>query len=187
VKTEDDPLDPHPAAAQAKSLAAIRYLERAVLDAPLEGIALRYGSFYGPGVSDAIVDVVRRRKLPLVGRGGGVWSWIQIDDAAGATAAAVERGPAGIYNVVDDDPAPVSEWLPYLAECVASKPPRRVPAWVARLAIGEVGVSMMTEIRGASNAKAKRELAWEPRWKSWRDGFRHALLEPAETPITSAA
>ena len=180
VKTEDDPLDPQPPGEQAKSLAAIRYLERAVLGAPLDGIVLRYGSFYGPHVLDQIVDLVRKRRLPLVGAGGGVWSWIQIDDAAAATVAALEGGPAGVYNVVDDEPAPVSEWLPYLAECVGAKPPRRVPAWLARFAVGEVGISIMTEIRGASNAKAKAQLGWEPRWRSWRDGFRHALLEPAE-------
>ena len=186
VKTEDDPFDEHLPAAQEQSLAAIRYLERAAVEGSPHGIALRYGSFYGPGASDELVEVVRKRKLPLVGEAGGIWSWIHIDDAASAAVAAVERGAAGIYNIVDDEPAPVSEWLPVLAESVGAKPPRRVPAWLARLAVGEVGVSMMTQIRGSSNAKAKRELGWQPRWSSWREGFRHALTEPAGG-VTAAA
>ncbi len=173
--SEEDPLDPSPPAGQERSLAAIRYLEQAVEAAPLGGVVLRYGSFYGPGASDALVELVRARKLPLVGDGGGVWSWIHVDDAADATVAAVERGRAGVYDIVDDDPAPVSDWLPYLAESVGARPPRRVPVWVARLVVGEVGVSLMTRIRGSSNAKARRELGWEPRWASWRDGFRGGL------------
>ena len=172
VKTEDDPLDPHPPAEQAKSLAAIRFLEDAVLAAPLEGIVLRYGSFYGPGDSESLVEMIRKRKLPIIGAGTGIWSWIHLDDAAAATVAAVEHGTRGIYNVVDDEPAPVSDWLPYLAEIVGAKPPRRVPVWLGRLAAGEVGVSMMTQIRGSSNAKARRELRWQPAWRSWREGFR---------------
>jgi nucleoside-diphosphate-sugar epimerase len=179
VKTEDDPFDEHPPAAQEKSLAAIRYLERATVEGSPHGIAIRYGSFYGPGASDELVEVVRRRKLPLVGEAGGIWSWIHIDDAASATVAAVERGAAGVYNIVDDEPAPVSEWLPALAESVGAKPPRRVPVWLARLAVGEVGVSMMTQIRGSSNEKGKRELAWQPSWSTWRDGFRHGLVDAA--------
>jgi nucleoside-diphosphate-sugar epimerase len=177
-RTEADPLDPDPPAAQTKSLAAIRHLERSVADASIEGVVLRYGNFYGPGASDPLIDLIRRRKLPIVGGGGGVWSWIQIVDAASATVAAVEAAATGVYNVVDDDPPPVSEWLPYLAECVGAKPPRRLPVWLARLAVGDVGISLMTQIRGSSNAKIKRELGWEPRWKSWREGFRQALLEP---------
>jgi nucleoside-diphosphate-sugar epimerase len=173
IKTEQDPLDPRPPKAQSETLAAIRYLEQAVLDAPVEGIVLRYGSFYGPGASDPLVELVRRRKLPIVGSGAGVWSWIHLDDAAAATVAAVERGSPGIYNIVDDDPARVAEWLPYLAEAIGAKPPRKVPVWLGRLAAGEAGVSMMTRIRGSSNAKAKRDLAWEPAWRSWRQGFRH--------------
>ncbi len=180
VKSEEDPLDPTPPAAQTKSLAAIRYLERAVLGARLHGMVLRYGSFYGPGASEALVELILGRKFPVVGGGAGVWSWIHVDDAAAATVAAIERGQAGVYNVVDDEPAPVSEWLPYLADCLGAKPPRRVPAWVARLAVGEAGVTAMTQIRGSSNAKAKRELGWEPRWASWRDGFRHGLVESDE-------
>ncbi len=147
--------------------------------APLEGIALRYGSFYGPGASDELIELVRRRRLPLVGAGGGIWSFVHIDDAAAATVAALTRGAPGVYNVVDDEPAPVAEWLPYLAELVGAKPPRRLPVWLARIAAGEVAVSMMTRIRGSSNAKAKRELGWQPRWASWREGFRHGLTEPA--------
>jgi nucleoside-diphosphate-sugar epimerase len=186
VKTEDDPFDEHPPAAQEKSLAAIRYLERATVEGSPHGIALRYGSFYGPGASDQLVEVVRRRKLPLVGEARGIWSWIHIDDAASATVAAVERGAAGVYNVVDDEPAPVYEWLPVLAESVEAKPPRHSPVWLARLAVGEVGVSMMTQIRGSSNAKARRELAWEPSWSTWREGFRHGLVE-RRSRLTTAA
>jgi len=178
VKTEGDPLDPTPPKNQSRTLAAIRQLELAVLNAPLEGVVLRYGSLYGPGASDELVELVRRRKLPIVGDGGGVWSWIHVDDAASATVAAIERGRRGTFNVVDDEPARVAEWLPYLAEALGAKPPRRVPVWLARLVIGEVGVSMMTRIRGSSNAKAKRELGWTPRW-TWRDGFRHGLSEAA--------
>jgi nucleoside-diphosphate-sugar epimerase len=184
VKTEDDPLVMHPPAQQSQTLAAIRYLERAVLEAPLEGLVLRYGNFYGPGASEQMLELVRKRKMPIVGAGGGIWSWIHVDDAAGATVAALERGAPGIYNIVDDDPVPVSEWLPYLAEVVHAKPPRRVPVWLGRLAAGEVAVSMMTEIRGSSNEKAKRELDWRPRWTSWRDGFRRALADN-ETPAPS--
>ena len=177
IKTEDDPLDPHPPAQQSQTLAAIRYLERAVLDAALDGIVLRYGNFYGPGASDPLLELVRRRKLPIVGTGDGMWSWIHVDDAAAATIAALERAAPGIYNVVDDDPAPISEWLPYLAETIGAKPPRHVPVWLGRLAAGEVGVSMMTRIRGSSNAKARRMLGWRPVWSSWREGFRHGLTD----------
>jgi nucleoside-diphosphate-sugar epimerase len=184
VKTETDPLDPEPPAAQQKTLAAIRYVERAVVEAaPIEGLALRYGAFYGPGssLSTEYPELVRKRKLPIVGDGGGVWSFIHLDDAASATVAALERGAPGVYNVVDDEPAAVREWLPYFAECVGARPPRHIPVWLARLAVGEVGVSMMTQIRGCSNAKAKRELAWRPRYASWRDGFR----ETADTAARS--
>ena len=179
VKTEDDPLDPEPPAAQAESLAAIRSLEQAVVDAPLEGIVLRYGSLYGPGASEPLVELVSRRRLPIVGRGEGVWSWVHVDDAAAATVAAVEHRRPGIFNIVDDEPAPVSEWLPYLAEQVGAKPPRRLPTWLGRLAAGEVAVSMMTRVRGSSNAKARRVLEWSPAWPSWREGFRGGLTLPA--------
>ncbi len=177
VKTEQDPFDPNPPKAQSESLEAMRYLERAVLEAPLAGIVLRYGNFYGPGASDTFIELIQKRKMPLVGNGAGIWSWIHVDDAAAATVAALERGKRGIYNVVDDEPAPVSEWLPYLAESAGAKKPMRVPVWLGRLAAGEVGVSMMTQIRGSSNAKAKRELDWQPTWRSWREGFRHGLTE----------
>jgi 2-alkyl-3-oxoalkanoate reductase len=179
VKTEADPLDSDPPPAQAKSLAAIRTLERAVLEAPLEGIVLRYGSLYGPGASDGLVELVRARKLPILGSGDGVWSWIHVDDAAAATVAAVERGGRGVYNIVDDEPARVSDWLPYLAEQACAKPPRRLPVWLGRMVAGEVAVSFMTRIRGSSNAKAERELGWEPSWRSWREGFRHGLTDQA--------
>ena len=177
MKTEQSPLDADPPAAMRRSIDAIRHLERAVTGAEgLEGLALRYGSLYGPGtaMSTEYVELIRERKLPLIGDGGGVWSFIHVDDAAAATVAAVERGAPGVYNVVDDYPAPVSEWLPYLAQVSGAKPPRRIPAWLGRLAAGEVAISMMTRIRGSSNAKAKQELGWEPRYPSWREGFRAA-------------
>lgn len=178
VKSEDDPLDPEPAKAQRESMAAIRFLERAVTEAPLTGIVLRYGNFYGPGASESMVELVRARKMPIVGAGTGVWSFIHLDDAAAATVAAVERGDAGVYNIVDDEPAPVSEWLPHLAEAVGAKPPMRLPVWLARPLAGEVVVRWMTEGRGSSNEKARRELDWRPAWSSWRDGFRHGLTDP---------
>jgi 2-alkyl-3-oxoalkanoate reductase len=171
VKTEDDPLDPTPIPAMSETLAAIRHLERAVTDA--DGIVLRYGGFYG-SPDDAQLELVRRRRFPIVGDGGGVWSFVHLDDAAAATVLALERGEAGIYNIVDDEPAPVREWLPALAETIGAKPPRHVPRAVARVLAGEAGVAMMTEIRGASNAKAKRELGWILRYPSWREGFRAA-------------
>jgi 2-alkyl-3-oxoalkanoate reductase len=182
LKTEEDPLDPNPPVNQRRSLDAIRYLERAVLEPhELEGIALRFGNFYGPGTAFALdgdlVKLVRGRRLPIVGAGSGVWSFIHVDDVATATIAAIGHGERGIYNVVDDEPAPVAVWLPALAKAVGAKPPWHVPVWLGRLAIGEVGVSMMTEIKGASNAKAKRELAWQPRYRSWREGFRNGLGE----------
>jgi nucleoside-diphosphate-sugar epimerase len=176
VKTEDDPLDPAPAREWRQTVAAIRHLEEAVLGAQwTEGIVLRYGAFYGPGTSLAPggdqYEVVRQRKFPVVGDGGGVWSFIHVADAADATVAAIERGKRGTYNVVDDDPARVAEWLPALADRVGAKKPMRVPRFVGRLLAGEVGAVMMTESRGASNAKAKRELAWRPAHPSWRQGF----------------
>lgn len=176
VKSEEDPFDPSPAREMRETLAAIRYVEEAVLDARwTEGVVLRYGAFYGPGTSIAPggeqAEMVRKRKFPLVGDGGGVWSFIHVADAATATVAAVEHGNRGVYNVVDDDPAPVAEWLPALAQRLGAKKPVRVPRFVGRLFAGEAGAVMMTELRGASNAKAKRELAWRPKYPSWRDGF----------------
>lgn len=178
VKTEDDPLDPSPPAMQRESLAAIRHLERVVPAAsPVQGIVLRYGSFYGPGASDDLVDLIRKRRVPVIGDGAGIWSFLHIRDAAAATIAALEHGAPGVYNVVDDEPASVAEWLPYVARAVGAKAPRRVPVWLGRLAAGEVGVSMMTQIRGSSNAKAKRELGWRPAWPSWREGFSRGLAD----------
>ena len=182
VKSEEDPLDPTPAREMRESLAAIRHLEEAVLGARwTEGIVLRYGAFYGPGTSLAPgaeqVELVRQRKFPLVGDGGGVWSFIHVADAAEATVAAVERASRGVYNVVDDDPAPVAEWLPALAQQLGAKRPMRVPRFIGRLFAGEAGVVMMTELRGASNAKAKRELAWRPAHPSWRQGFADGMTD----------
>jgi nucleoside-diphosphate-sugar epimerase len=176
VKTEEDPLDPDPPARQRASMAAIRYLERTVLGTGgVTGLALRYGMLYGPGTGNEIAAMIGRRQFPLVGGGGGVWSFLHIEDAALATLAAVERGPAGVYNIVDDEPAPVAQWLPAVAAALGAKPPLRVPAWLGRIAAGEVGVSMMTRVRGSSNAKARRDLGWQPRWPSWREGFARGL------------
>jgi 2-alkyl-3-oxoalkanoate reductase len=177
VKTEDDPLDEHPPAQMRASMDAIRYLERAVTSAPLEGVALRYGSLYGPVSSDMFIRMLKRRQVPMIGSGAGIWSFLHVTDAAAATVAAVQAGPAGIYNVVDDEPAPVAEWLPVVAKAVGAKPPLRLPAWVGRLAAGEAGLSMMTQVRGSSNAKAKRELGWQPVWPTWRDGFAHGMTQ----------
>jgi nucleoside-diphosphate-sugar epimerase len=175
VKTEDDGFEPNPPKMQRQALAAIRYLEETVPAAPLSGIVLRYGNFYGPGASDALVELIRKRRLPVIGDGAGVWSWIHLDDAAAATAAALENGDPGVYNITDDEPAPVSEWLPYLADVVGAKAPMRVPVWLARPMAGSVAVRWMTEGRGSSNEKAKRELRWQPEWSSWREGFRRGL------------
>jgi nucleoside-diphosphate-sugar epimerase len=180
VKDEDAPLDLNPPANAARTVAAMRHLEERVLGVRgLEGIILRYGGLYGPGTSlaagGAHVEPVRRRLFPIVGSGAGLSSFTHIDDAAGATVAAIERGHRGLYNIVDDEPAPASEWLPYLAELLGAKPPRHVPEWLGRLVAGELVVSMMTDARGASNAKAKRELGWSPIYPSWREGFIDAL------------
>jgi nucleoside-diphosphate-sugar epimerase len=179
VKSEEDPLDTTPTRETRESQAAIRHLEEAVLGARwTEGIVLRYGVFYGPGTSIAPgeeqFELVRKRKFPLVGDGGGVWSFIHIADAAEATVEAIEHGSRGVYNVVDDDPAAVAEWLPALAQMLGAKKPMRVPRFVGRLFAGETGAVFMTEIRGASNAKAKRELGWSPAHPSWRQGFAPA-------------
>jgi nucleoside-diphosphate-sugar epimerase len=189
AKTEEDPLDPDPPAAQRQSLAAIRSLERTVVNADgLTGIALRYANLYGPGSGFAadgdIAAMVRKRALPIIGDGAGTWSFLHVDDAATATLAAMERGPIGIYNVADDDPAPVAEWLSELARRLGAPPPRRVPVWLGRIAAGEVGVSLMTRIRGASNAKARRELGWAPMYASWREGFAGG---PTDAPASAAA
>jgi nucleoside-diphosphate-sugar epimerase len=182
IKREDSPLDHDPPPPMRRGLAAIRHLETAVTGAHwTEGVVLRYGWFYGPGTSIALdppgsqTELLRKRQFPIVGRGTGTWSFIHIEDAATATLAAVEGGPAGTYNVVDDEPAPVSEFLPVLAAAVGAKRPLRVPRWVGRLAAGEWAVVAMTEIRGASNDKAKRELGWQLRYPSWRQGFAEGL------------
>ena len=172
VKTEEDPTDPGPAGAR-KGTEALRHLEDVVVKAG--GVVLRYGSLYGPGAIDDWVELVCRRQFPLVGGGTGYISWVHLDDAASATVLALEQEAAGVYNIVDDEPAPASEWLPYLAACAGAKRPMRIPAWVARLLAGEMAVIMMTEGRGFSNAKAKRELGWELRYPSWRQGFKEEL------------
>ena len=172
VKTEDDPLDSRPVSSAAQGLAAIRHVEEAVPAGAPEGIVLRYGGFYGPGASEPMLDMVRKRQVPVIGGGTGIWSFIEITDAAAATLAAVDHGAPGVYNIVDSDPAPVAEWLPYLAEVAGAKPPLRVPAWLGRLLAGELVVTQMTTVRGSSNEKATKELDWEPRYPSWREGFR---------------
>jgi nucleoside-diphosphate-sugar epimerase len=173
VKTEEDPLDLEEGTAAQAVMEAVRHLEDVVVKAG--GAALRYGGLYGPGASDDQVELVRKRKFPLVGDGAGYSSWVHVDDVASATAAAVEQKATGVFNIVDDEPAPAREWLPYLAGCAGAKPPMRVPKWLARMLAGEVAVIMMTEGRGFSNAKAKRELGWELRYPSWRRGFKEGL------------
>jgi 2-alkyl-3-oxoalkanoate reductase len=176
VKTEDDPVDPAPVAGMRETMAALRHLEAAVLAAG--GIALRYGAFYGAS-NDGLVEPVRKRQFPIVGDGGGVFSFVHLDDAAAATVLALEREGPGLFNVVDDEPAPVREWLPVAADALDAKPPRRFPRWLARLVAGEVAVMMGTEARGVSNAKAKRELGWTLRYPTWRDGFAAAYAPTA--------
>jgi nucleoside-diphosphate-sugar epimerase len=173
VKTEDEPLDRLAGTAAEQGMTAIAHLEEAVVGAG--GAALRYGSQYGPGATDDQVELVRKRYFPLVGGGSGYCSWVHLDDAASATVLAVEQNASGVFNIVDDEPAPASEWLPYLAACAQAKPPLRVPRWLARMLAGEVVVAMMTEGRGFSNAKAKRELAWELRYPTWREGFAEVV------------
>ncbi len=180
IKAEDDPLDSTPPVNQTKSMAAIRHLERVIQsDSNIQGIALRYGNLYGPGTGFAldgdIVAMLRKRGFPIVGNGAGIWSFIHVNDAASAAVAAIQHGEPGAYNICDDEPAPVNVWLPALAKTVGAKPPFHIPVWAARFIVGDVAVSMMTQIRGASNAKAKRELNWQPGYKTWRDGFRTGL------------
>jgi len=187
LKTEEDSFDPTPPTNQRRTLEAIVYVEAAVVGASgLEGIALRHANHYGPGTSFALngdlVKLIHKRQLPVIGDGGGIWSFIHVDDLAQATVAAVERGTRGVYNIVDDEPVASRDWIRALAEAVGAKPPRHVPVWLGKLAAGEVGVSMMTQIRGTSNAKAKRELGWKPQYASYREGFRLGL---GELPIPS--
>jgi nucleoside-diphosphate-sugar epimerase len=168
VKTEDDPLHPAPPANAQQSFAAMNYLEQTVTD--FGGIVLRYGAFYG-AANDGLIEPVRKRLYPIIGDGGGITSWIHLEDAAAATVLALAHDGPAIYNIVDDEPVPVRDWLPVFARALGAKPPRRLPAWLARLFAGEAAVVMGTDARGASNAKAKRELAWTPRYPSWREGF----------------
>ncbi len=174
VKTEQDPLDDNPPSQHRRTLDAIRHLEQAVTTTPgIVGVALRYGGFYGPGTGvfdPSMIEQVRSRRMPVIGGGTAWWSFLHVDDVADATALAVERGE-GIYNIVDDDPAPVHDWLPGLATMLGAKPPLRLPAWLGRLAAGQHIVVMMTQSRAGSNAKARRELGWSPRHPSWRQGF----------------
>jgi 2-alkyl-3-oxoalkanoate reductase len=177
IKNEDDPLISNGISDGRKTLDATIHVEEAVLkEKAVEGFVLRYGSFYGPGTSLApeawFFEGVRQRRVPIVGDGSAYWSFIHVEDAAGATLAAVNAATPGIYNITDDEPAPVSVWLPYLANILGAKPPRHVPKWLARLAVGEYGVAAMTELRGSSNRKAKSVLSWKPKWPSWRQGFR---------------
>lgn len=180
VKTEDDPLDPTPSVGARHTHAAITHAETTTLAAEgLDGLVLRYGLLYGPGTmvgaGGGMLASIAKRAMPVVGGGTGVWSLVHADDAASASVAAIERGAPGIYNVVDDEPAAVADWLPYLATVLGAKPPRRVPAWLVKPMLGEHGIAMMTSIRGSANAKAKRELDWTLRYPSWRQGFRHGL------------
>jgi 2-alkyl-3-oxoalkanoate reductase len=181
VKSEEDPLDPEPPRELRRTLRTIRYLESAVAGSPdIKGVVLRYGAFYGPetGIFDGpMIDRLRRRRVPLIGDANGWWSFLHIDDAAAGTAIAVERGAPGIYNIVDDEPAPVRKWLPALAALLGARPPRHIPKWLARIAAGEHIVTMMTEARAGSNAKAKRDLAWQPAHSSWRRGFAAVLSQ----------
>lgn len=191
AKAEKDPFDPAPPRAQTQSMAAIVHLETAVLGAEgIEAIALRYAGFYGPGTSFAVdgdvTAMVRKRALPVIGDGAGVWSFIHIADASAVTVAALDRGRPGVYNVADDEPAPVSEWLPYFAEVSGAKPPRHVPVWLGRLAGGEVTVSMMTRIRGAANGLAKHEFDWKLIYPSWRDGFAATFSTDARESVGQA-
>jgi nucleoside-diphosphate-sugar epimerase len=182
VLTEDDPIDPNPPGAMRPALVGILHVERAVPAIEWgEGVVLRYGGFYGPGTAISLAPdaqlaaPIRRRLFPIVGDGGGVWSHVHVDDAAAATAIAVERGEPGIFNIADDEPAPVREWLPVLASALGAKPPRRIPRWLGRVAAGEMATLMMTQARGSSNEKAKRELGWQLRYPSWRQGFARGL------------
>ena len=177
LATEDEPLDPHPTKHSRNTLAAIAHLEQVVpAAAGMTGIVLRYGFLYGPGTGlepgGDMAELIRKGRFPVAGGGGGVWPFVHVEDAASATVRAVEQGDAGIYNVVDDDPAPVRDWLPAMAEAIGAKRPMRVPRWLGRIVAGDHAVSLMTSVRGSSNAKAKRELGWEPSYPSWREGFR---------------
>jgi nucleoside-diphosphate-sugar epimerase len=182
IKTEEDPLDAAPPAGARETNAAMTHLDQAVTGAG--GIALRYGGFYG-GADDTVTRAVRKRQFPIIGDGEGVTSWIHLDDAAAATVAALDHPEAGIYNIVDDEPAPAREWLPVLADALGAKPPRHVPVWLVRLIMGEDAVLGATQSRGASNAKAKRELGWTLRYPSWRQGFAAAYRRPQPAEVAA--
>jgi 2-alkyl-3-oxoalkanoate reductase len=184
VKTEDDPLDPNPIPGMHESDGAMRYLDQAVMDAG--GIVLRYGVFYG-AANDGLIWPVRKRQFPIVGEGGGVSSFIHLEDAAAATVLTLEHDGPSIYNIVDDEPAPVREWLPVLATALGAKPPRHFPVWLARLVAGEAAVMLGTESRGATNAKAKRELGWTLRYPTWRQGFAEVYAQPVASTATAVA
>jgi nucleoside-diphosphate-sugar epimerase len=173
VKTEEDPLEMHKGTAAYPAMLALKHVEDVVVGAG--GAVMRYGGLYGPGATDDQLELVRKRQFPLVGPGTGYASWIHLDDAASATVLALEQRATGVFNIVDDEPAPANQWLPYLAQSAGAKPPMRIPVWLARLLAGEVVVTMMTEGRAFSNAKAKRELGWELRYPSWRQGFKEEL------------
>ncbi|MEU8227530.1 NAD(P)-dependent oxidoreductase [Kribbella sp. NPDC048915] len=180
TKTEADPLDPNPLPAQRQSMAAIKHVESAALNTEgIEGVALRYASFYGPtgdvGKGGSIVELIQKRRMPIIGDGAGVWSFIHYDDAAAATVKAIESDATGIYQIADDDPAPAAVWLPEFARILGAKAPRHIPTWMGRLAVGDVGVAAFTTIRGADNSLAKRTFDWHPRYASWREGFRNGL------------
>jgi nucleoside-diphosphate-sugar epimerase len=192
IQSEKDPFEPDPPGTMAGTLDAIRRLEAAVAGAPpIEGVVLRYGSLYGPGTSIAIggdvVELLRKRRLPIVGDGAGIWSFVHVDDAAEATRLAIENGPAGVFNVVDDEPIEAAEWIPELARAIGAAPPRRVPAWLGRLFIGEAGVFLMTQARGASNGRAKAALRWRPAYPTWRDGFRRGLAGEPPRRLSASA
>lgn len=180
VKTEEDPVPADLPGSFGEAIRATLELERSTLESGIDGLVLRYGFLYGPGTyydpaGGSTADEVRSRRFPVVGDGAGVFSFVHVDDAAAATVAALDRGATGIYNITDDEPAPVRDWLPAYAEALGAKPPRRVPRWLARIAAGRLGVGFSTEMRGASNEKAKRELGWQPLYPSWREGFKTAL------------
>jgi len=180
LKTEENDLEPNPPKGQREVVAAVKYLENAVLTAPIAGAVLRYGGFYGPGTSiggpdSDMIAAVRKRAMPIIGDGGGVWSFLHCEDAATATVAALDEWATGVFNVCDDDPAPVRDWLPALARAVGAQPPRHLPAWLGRLVVGEAGISVMTQVRGMSNAKARTVLGWKPRFASYREGFADGL------------
>lgn len=182
VLSEADPIDPDPPGALRPALVGILHVERTVPAIEWgEGLVLRYGGFYGPGTGVSLAPdapmsgAIRKRLFPIIGGGGGVWSHVHVDDAAAATVAAVDHGGPGVYNVVDDEPAPVREWLPALASALGAKPPRRIPRWLGRLAAGEAATIMMTDSHGSSNEKAKRELGWQPHYPSWRQGYVQGL------------